>query len=64
MSSSPYELKPNVSIRVVRAGEGGQYTSDFEEGGFVSIGYYPVGNSDGMDRKTITEWIVRRAGLV
>lgn len=57
MDSLSYEPNPRTSIWVVSAGEGGQYSSKFEDRGFVAIGYYPVGNVDGLDRKKITEGV-------
>ena len=55
MESPTYELKSDANIWVVRAGEGGQYTSEFEAGDFAAIGYFPVGNVEGLERKKITE---------
>src|SRR5829696_3113029 len=50
-----YEPKPGAAFWVVRAGEGGQYASDFEESGFVAIGYHPVSDLSGLSREQVTK---------
>lgn len=57
MTGTTYEPKPDTTIWVVRAGGGGQYTSEFQVGGFAAIGYYPVGNIEGLSREQVTELV-------
>jgi restriction system protein len=57
-TTSIYHPKPGASFWVVRAGEEGRHTSDFETGGLATVRFDHVGDASGMSSNQLKKLIV------